>query len=179
MLFRSYRSSAGSSFGFEKCKIWEAARATSAAPFYFPSAKVDGVKFWDGGLENNNPIDKVWVEKGNVNPSCVVSLGTGIFRREQADSRFPLKNKAKKILQNLTNVEDRHSNFERNRKNEGIEYIRFDPAIDQAIGLEEYKKLHILEQHTLEYLEQDDVKAQIKKCAEILVSVSTGPVCPY
>jgi len=29
--------------------IWEAARATLAAPFYFPPAYVDDRKFWDGG----------------------------------------------------------------------------------------------------------------------------------
>ena len=66
-----------------------AARATSAAPTYFPGVKLnlkDGgkVTFWDGGLLNNNPIDQLWrarldlVKDNELAPkvSCVLSLGT-------------------------------------------------------------------------------------------------------
>lgn len=35
--------------------IWQAARATSAAPHYFDSVKIDGVSYVDGGLGYNNP----------------------------------------------------------------------------------------------------------------------------
>lgn len=37
-------------------KIWEAARATSAAPTYFERIKVGGYELIDGGLEANNPV---------------------------------------------------------------------------------------------------------------------------
>ena len=37
-------------------KIWEAARATSAAPLYFPPMHVGQYKFVDGGLQANNPL---------------------------------------------------------------------------------------------------------------------------
>ena len=37
-------------------KLWEAARATSAAPAYFPSLQVGDHKFVDGGLQANNPM---------------------------------------------------------------------------------------------------------------------------
>jgi predicted acylesterase/phospholipase RssA len=36
--------------------IWKAARATSAAPFYFPSFQNNGKVFVDGGLGWNNPV---------------------------------------------------------------------------------------------------------------------------
>jgi hypothetical protein len=45
-------------------KIWEVARATSAASFYFPTALIKGVNFWEGGLANNIPIDEVWIQRG-------------------------------------------------------------------------------------------------------------------
>lgn len=44
------------------CNIWEAARATSAAPFYFEPQHINGIEYWDGGLLNNNPIDQVYWE---------------------------------------------------------------------------------------------------------------------
>ena len=39
-----------------KIKLWEAARATSAAPGYFKPMQVGKFKFVDGGLEANNPL---------------------------------------------------------------------------------------------------------------------------
>lgn len=37
-------------------KIWEAARATSAAPAYFKRIKVGSEELIDGGLGANNPV---------------------------------------------------------------------------------------------------------------------------
>jgi hypothetical protein len=76
--------------GIEKITIKTAARATSAAPTYFPPASWYGGKdqgrseFWDGGLLNNNPIDQLWRARldlvGPLDPppkvACVLSLGT-------------------------------------------------------------------------------------------------------
>lgn len=76
--------------GIEKITIKEATRATSAAPIYFPPARIFGGKdqgvteFWDGGLLNNNPIDQLWRARldlvGPEDPppkvACVLSLGT-------------------------------------------------------------------------------------------------------
>jgi patatin-like phospholipase/acyl hydrolase len=63
------------------------ARATSAAPTYFPPAKipkgVPSAEYWnliDGGVFANNPAMCAYVEALGVNPEaeiCVVSLGTG------------------------------------------------------------------------------------------------------
>jgi patatin-like phospholipase/acyl hydrolase len=37
-------------------KIWQAARATTAAPTYFPRMELDGCEYIDGGVGYNNPI---------------------------------------------------------------------------------------------------------------------------
>jgi hypothetical protein len=79
-LFRSY--------GFYKdpCPIWQAARATSAAPSYFSPAWVDvpdpGGWYIDGGLRRNNPSEVALSEARKywktVRRFCIVSIGTGI-----------------------------------------------------------------------------------------------------
>lgn len=46
--------------------IWQAARATSAAPTYFKTQKVDEYDFMDGGIETNNPSHEAWFEVQGV-----------------------------------------------------------------------------------------------------------------
>lgn len=72
----------------DKLTISIAARATSAAPTFFPEVKFPEEKpelvFWDGGLLNN-PIGQLWYSRFElIDPSdpapptsCVISLGTG------------------------------------------------------------------------------------------------------
>jgi uncharacterized protein len=58
----------------------EVARATSAAPTFFPPAKVRGKAFIDGGVFANNPTMCVLAEVKKLHPDdevLVVSLGTG------------------------------------------------------------------------------------------------------
>ena len=79
-LFRSY--------GFDKdhCPIWQAARATSAAPCYFPPAWVEvpapGGWYIDGGLRRNNPSEVALSEARKhwetVRRFFIVSIGTGV-----------------------------------------------------------------------------------------------------
>ncbi|KAJ8109063.1 hypothetical protein OPT61_g7729 [Boeremia exigua] len=64
-------------------KIWEAARATSAAPVYFPPMKVGQYTFVDGGLQANNPLGWLWTEVLSLfgparTTDCFLSIGTGI-----------------------------------------------------------------------------------------------------
>ncbi|KAK7423020.1 hypothetical protein QQX98_001310 [Neonectria punicea] len=43
-------------------RIWQACRASSAAPLYFKKMKIDPDEFLDGGVGNNNPSDIAWFE---------------------------------------------------------------------------------------------------------------------
>ncbi|CAG9997027.1 unnamed protein product [Clonostachys byssicola] len=61
--------------------IWQVARATTAAPRYFESIKIDDRKFWDGGMVANNPSLVALREIHGLHetvPSIFVSLGTGL-----------------------------------------------------------------------------------------------------
>ncbi|KAI9935105.1 hypothetical protein ASPWEDRAFT_31438 [Aspergillus wentii DTO 134E9] len=64
-------------------KLWEAARATSAAPVYFKSIRVGDYELVDGSLGANNPLGWLWTEVlGVFGPAresdCFLSIGTGI-----------------------------------------------------------------------------------------------------
>jgi predicted acylesterase/phospholipase RssA len=81
-LFRSYQCHGHNA---SKCAIWEAVRATSAAPIFFKPITIEiprpGATFIDGGLVYNNPAElalseakKIWTTAKKVR---LVSLGTG------------------------------------------------------------------------------------------------------
>ncbi|BCR87184.1 uncharacterized protein ACHE_31171S [Aspergillus chevalieri] len=64
-------------------KIWEAARATSAAPGYFEPMQIGKIKLVDGGLLANNPVGWLWTEVlseyGQLRAAdCFLSIGTGM-----------------------------------------------------------------------------------------------------
>ena len=79
-LFRSY------GFYKDQCPIWQAARATSAAPSYFSPAwvSVPSPEGWyiDGGIRRNNPSETALNEARNYWKTAkrffVVSIGTGV-----------------------------------------------------------------------------------------------------
>lgn len=81
-VFRSY---SGKGIRPDRCPIWQAARATSAAPSYFKEMYIDnprpGIKYVDGGLGHNNPSEIALDEAEKVWPTskyfCLVSIGTG------------------------------------------------------------------------------------------------------
>jgi predicted acylesterase/phospholipase RssA len=80
-VFRSYHAEGVSK---SKCAIWEAARATSAAPSFFKPMTVGNppppITYVDGGLGYNNPAKLAVIEATAIWPGkqiCLVSLGTG------------------------------------------------------------------------------------------------------
>ena len=66
-----------------QCTILEAARATSAAPTYFPEMRIGRDNYVDGGIGSNNPAGeairearRIWKER---KIGCLVSIGTGLM----------------------------------------------------------------------------------------------------
>jgi patatin-like phospholipase/acyl hydrolase len=59
VVIRSYQNATGEwDELYPMCKIWEAARATSAASTFFDPIKIGHQRYVDGALRYNNPIDK-------------------------------------------------------------------------------------------------------------------------
>jgi len=71
--------------------IWQAARATSAAPTFFAPILIDNVSYGDGGIGWNNPTKEAIAEVQNIWPNrvigCVVSIGTGLEEALQLNER--------------------------------------------------------------------------------------------
>ncbi|KAF7976548.1 hypothetical protein HWV62_6199 [Athelia sp. TMB] len=79
---RSYKTDL-EPLSYPDIKIWEAARATSAAPHYFVPMVINGDKLVDGGLKANNPALELLIEVmdsfGLQRPiGCFLTIGTGI-----------------------------------------------------------------------------------------------------
>ncbi|XP_014557063.1 hypothetical protein COCVIDRAFT_37372 [Bipolaris victoriae FI3] len=145
---RSYPSTAEEPFD---CTIWEAARATSAAPTFFAPIKFpNGMDFRDGGLGANNPIFELINEVRKEYPtrdiSIIVSLGTA-------------------CSEIATNTEETAESFAAQYYHQqGIyrhKYFRFNPTNGlQGVGLDEWKKEDDMMANTLTYLRttaQEDI----------------------
>ncbi|KAI7763831.1 hypothetical protein LZL87_014009 [Fusarium oxysporum] len=73
---------------FPGVKLWQAARATSAAPTFFKPLVINGESLVDGGLQANNPLGWLWNEVLQVftpvrMTDCFLSIGTGTPLGEQ------------------------------------------------------------------------------------------------
>jgi len=168
--------------GFEDITIWEAARATSAAPTYFPEMKFKGVTFWDGGLLNNNPIDQLWNARFDAEPvRCILSLGASQPTKTVLGP-FALVNKIKQIAGFLTDCEPKHKDFERmirrmNTKRpdyEQIQYFRLNASTgSESIDLSDYRRIGDLEKYTNKYLDTPEAQEMILRCAWMLAKRHT------
>jgi len=176
-------------------QIWEVARATSAAPLLFPEMKVQGQIFVDGGLTTNNPCqdalrDVAFVHHDKLKDTCLVSIGSGIFR----DQRLPnpkLFGRERKIwnashilvlFRNIvTQTETTDTDIHELSLDHGFPYFRFNPDLDRDISLDEWTKQHgsngskkggtlrDIDRLTDIYLENEKIKKSLRKCASAIV----------
>lgn len=148
-----------------KLPIWQVARATSAAPGYFPQIKIEAgnghgrIRFKDGGFGTNNPSREAYhdiVNKHgghNKNIGLFVSIGTGnspydMFDRGQGiwkNPRFwrkPLANlrAAIKLPSTTLNAHEHVEHLSYHNQKEFFSYFRFDGGDDLGkLKLDEWK----------------------------------------
>ena len=73
-----------SSYGDPEISVVDAGDATSAAPVYYPTAKVGDRYLIDGGIVANHPVLHGYVEAKKIYPNSelvVLSVGTGLNKR--------------------------------------------------------------------------------------------------
>lgn len=134
-------------------RIWEACRATSAAPLYFHKTVIEGARYMDGGVGRNNPAGLARYEAlqmaeratgGSRNLLLLVSVGTGL---KEEQSRFgtgygPVPYKLMKWMKKaVTNTETTHTQTRANLVREKTPYFRFNVSRGlNKMKLDECKK---------------------------------------
>jgi predicted acylesterase/phospholipase RssA len=169
VLFRTYQSQREVQLD---CKIWEAARATSASHTFFRRIEIGrGQPYVDGGLGCNNPssllLDEAKDLFGARQIGCLVSIGTGqpevisikkpgIFQRI-----LPMD-----ILNTLnlmaTDCEATHQNMLNHFKDLPNTYFRLNVEQGmQGIEFSEWEKLPSIEAHTTQYMKRKEVDEKL------------------
>ncbi|KFY41719.1 hypothetical protein V494_02825 [Pseudogymnoascus sp. VKM F-4513 (FW-928)] len=160
---------------FEDCLIWEACRATSAAPSFFPPIEIKGQKFLDGGVLFNNPVQLVYREAQDLWPDeqpLLISIGTGdapmqVFGKNLVEVVKSLKNIATETEKSANNFLEGQG---RKMAQEG-RYYRFNVPTLGAIGLEEWKAAPKITTLTEMYLDSGDMGAKTAACVQKLSKV--------
>ncbi|XP_010780804.1 calcium-independent phospholipase A2-gamma-like isoform X1 [Notothenia coriiceps] len=166
-IFRNYNHKPGSLSryaGGSACQMWEAVRASSAAPGYFQEFPLQSDIHQDGGIILNNPCALAIHESRLLWPNqpfqCVLSLGTGRFdnvKRGPATSTS-LRAKISNLISSATDTEGVHTLLDDLLAPDV--YFRFNPMLSAMVSLDESRPqaLDQLRRDTHNYLERNQPK---------------------
>lgn len=185
-MFRSYDAE----YNLEhNCEIWEAARATSAAPTYFAPIEIGppgrNNTFVDGGLGCNNPIYQLHLEaerlfKGSRKVACIVSLGTGQKKTNEIAQPtfmdnfvppFKLMNSIKRLA-----IDCERKAEDMDLKYRGMKDVYFRLNVEHGLEstkLANWERLAAVRVHTMAYLEQPTVAERLDSIAALLAGIDT------
>ncbi|KAF2676826.1 FabD/lysophospholipase-like protein [Lentithecium fluviatile CBS 122367] len=183
-LFRTYEVVRNRS---DDCMIWEAGRATSAAPTFFKRIYIgnEGAKvaYLDAGLGYNNPISQVLNEALDVfgterQLGCIVSLGTG--ESDAQDYKQPDWFEKIVPVQLVKSLETIATNTARvaqdyERKFQGCPHVYFRLNVRRSIGrmaLDEWRKLPNISYLTGNYLKEAAVSCDVDRLVQLLIGKS-------
>jgi predicted acylesterase/phospholipase RssA len=167
--------------------IWQAARATSAAPTFFKRLKIGPnhaqEEFLDGGMGSNNPtkllMEEVVKTFGQQDPvACIISIGTG--KTNIIEVKTPgffqkvlpteLINALRSMTTDCETVEGEVS--QRFSANPGI-YFRFNVEHGlENVSLEEWKELGNIKAKTIAYLGDYRIAGSVNKAVVALCNRS-------
>ncbi|KAH8650668.1 hypothetical protein BGZ60DRAFT_359079, partial [Tricladium varicosporioides] len=172
--------------------IWEAARATTAAPFYFDTIDIANMRFCDGGLGTNNPSHEMCSEVISMNGGdphsidLLLSIGTGeskpvtMFANGRFSKYLAVIQYARRLATDSNRTHEATRDLACNLK---IPYYRLNVPKEFGIGdmkLDEWKQpsklwgrkestLKMIERSVESYCTRESVNKDIRKVAEILV----------
>uniref|UniRef100_A0A8C7REY5 Patatin-like phospholipase domain containing 8 n=1 Tax=Oncorhynchus mykiss TaxID=8022 RepID=A0A8C7REY5_ONCMY len=155
-----------------KHKMWQAIRASSAAPGYFQEYTLGKDLHQDGGLLINNPtalaIHECKLLWPNTPVQCVVSLGTGRYEtvNKNNTTSTSLKAKITNVISSATDTEEVHIMLDALLPPNT--YFRFNPYMSEDIPLDESRpeRLTFLQEEGTRYLERNEAK--LNKAASVL-----------
>lgn len=157
---------------FKHCKIWEVARATSAATTFFESICIghQDIEFVDARFGHNNPGEVLLSEAEDMFPGgtydYILSIGTGL------GDVITIKDSRRSIIRALKSMASHSQSVHRRLSHRLSEaaYFRFDVTrgLDD-VTLSDWKESSTISAHTRNYLAEVEVERQIKRCARILM----------
>ena len=153
--------------------IWQACRATSAAPTFFPPIDIDGQIFLDGGLVNNNPVHIAYEEARSLWPTeepLLISIGTGDAPMEEFGKTLVQVVKSLKNIATETGETANvflESDTGRAMTKDG-RYFRFNVPNLGRIGLEEWKVTGTITTLTEHYLDRGEMAPTTAACVQKL-----------
>lgn len=160
---------------YDICKIWEAARATSAASTFFEPIQIGPNRqlFVDGALTgSNNPVRTAHVEARDVWPIAdrlILSVGTGAAPGQAVTGN--LLELANRLKDMVTDSEKTNRSFrmENNEMVRNGRLYRFNVMLGLAnIGLEEHEAINSIATYTDNYLDDPDVFDMVQSCVDSL-----------
>ena len=178
-IFRTYESPKEPSI---PCKVWEAARATSAAPTFFKNIEIGprAIPFIDGGLGRNNPTAQLLEEAEDVyskeKVACVISIGTGQVNIVNiSDPNFIERNIVpigviKAVVAISTDCEETAQQMEKRFKHWPGTYFRFN--VDQGlqkVKLGDWEKLGQVADLTRHYIHLEEVDRKLDRAVQALL----------
>lgn len=175
----SYESKLWNSSILGGLRIWEAARATSAATSFFDPIIISGQVFADGATGANNPVYELWSEaissfkppddntwKLEDHLCCLISIGTGVPSTKPFGPHIAEVAKAIKSI--AIDSECRSQQFQRNHTDLLQQGILFRFSVMQGmrgIGLEDADRLGDIEAITDRYCAMQEISLQLECCA--------------
>ncbi|KAF3179444.1 hypothetical protein TWF751_000297 [Orbilia oligospora] len=159
----------------EQVRIWEAVRATSAAPTFFKPMNINGVEYSDGGLGYNNPAMLTYLEVvqtyGKGFPiKCFISVGTGASANIKIRDNEGLGTYTIDLLNFLkdlaTNTRRAHHEVKELLQFSN-NYFRFEVGKDlgSRVGMDRHDLLGVIQSDTEDYLNSRDGRDSVRRAA--------------
>ncbi|KAK4188534.1 hypothetical protein QBC35DRAFT_193056 [Podospora australis] len=174
-------------------RIWEAARATTAASSFFkPQVLGRGAfrdHYIDAAIGHNNPVDDLLREAvlkfgADRKFGCMVSIGTGTREKKLGRAVTGFKNLwqapvymvdlVKSLKNTATDGEEKHRQVQQRLSLAKDSYFRFNvPGAAEVVGLQEYTKMDELKKMTIEYLGTREATENVQRAASVIGHDST------
>lgn len=165
------------------CTIWEAARATFAAPTFFKSIRIEGTSYIDGGIGYNNPTEEVLNQARLIYPhrriACIISIGAGLSSvprivKGNLRQRLVPNNVIGLLIAVATDCESTSESMARHLRTNPDIYFRFNVVQDlQDFRLEEWNRLARV---ASPYLDTPEISQKMKDAVDIILQRRLGEV---
>ena len=178
-ILRNYESEHATQVNY-KCKIWEAASATAAAPMFFKAVKfgAGGETWCDGGIHRNNPIHVALGElqldtRLSEKPvGCILSIGTGAPRIQGvSDNLAKFLQDSVTIMQDAEKIAEDFAMSKVGRElADARQYFRFSVGQGmEDLELDEYRETERMKALTDLYLGKVGNGNEVERCAKSLL----------